>query len=110
MLGVSPDTLETYGAVSRETAIEMVNCLIKKTGTRAGISITGIAGPNNMTDPVPCSTALSHIPDKPAGLVYIAVYLDGKTECIELKLNGDRERVRHVACLNALNLLRKMMI
>jgi nicotinamide-nucleotide amidase len=110
MLGVSPDTLETYGAVSRETAIEMVNCLIKKTGTRAGISITGMAGPNNITDPVPCSTALSHIPDKPAGLVYIAVYLDGKTECIELKLNGDRERVRHVACLNALNLLRKMMI
>ncbi len=110
MLGVSPDTLETYGAVSRETAIEMVNCLIKKTGTRAGISITGMAGPNNMTDPVPCSAALSHIPDKPAGLVYIAVYLDGKTECIELKLNGDRERVRHVACLNALNLLRKMMI
>ena len=110
MLGVSPDTLETYGAVSRETAIEMVNCLIKKTGTRAGISITGMAGPNNMTDPVPCSTALSHIPDKPAGLVYIAVYLDGKTECIELKLNGYRERVRHVACLNALNLLRKMMI
>ena len=111
ILGVSPDTLKKYGAVSRETALEMVDCLIKKTGTRAGISITGMAGPDTAPDPVPCGSA--HSPDalkKPAGLVYIAVYLDGRTKCAELKLNGDRERVRHVACLNALNMLRKMII
>lgn len=114
LLGVSPDTLETYGAVSRETAMDMVNCLIKKTGTRAGITITGMAGSNNMADPVPCGTATcAHYhakADKPAGMIYIAVYLDGKTDCVELRLNGDRERVRHVACLNALNMLRKMIV
>lgn len=114
LLGVSPETLEKYGAVSRETAMEMVDCLIRKTGTRAGVSITGIAGPGDMTDPVPCGDGTcphsSGKQDKPAGLVYIAVYLDGKTECVELRLNGDRERIRHVACLNALNILRKMLI
>lgn len=114
LLGVSPQTLKKYGAVSRETAMEMVSGLIRRTGTRAGIAITGIAGPDNTADPVPCGPAVCSGPSgksgKPAGLVYIAVYLDGRTECVELMLNGDRERVRHMSCLNALNILRKMII
>ncbi len=114
LLGVSPDTINTFGAVSREAALEMVECLIKKTGTRAGISVTGMAGSNCGTDSAHCGTPTCvQIPvnsDKPAGLVYIAVCLDGEKECIELRLNGDRERVRHVACLNALNLLRKKIL
>ncbi len=98
VLGVAPDTINKYGAVSKETAIEMVKNLVKKTGTRAGVSITGIAGPDGGT------------PEKPAGSVYIGIFLDGEVESIELKLNGDRERVRHMACLNALNMLRKKIL
>lgn len=49
-LGVSKDTLKKYGAVSSQTAVEMVEGLVKKTGTRAGISITGIAGPGGGTE------------------------------------------------------------
>lgn len=98
ILKVSPQTISTYGAVSRQTAIEMVNGLINKTKARAGISITGIAGPDE------------DINEKPTGTVFIAVSLDGEVDCIELKLNGDRERVRHVACLNALNMLRKKIL
>lgn len=97
-LGVSKDAISSYGAVSRETANEMVKCLVRKTGTRAGIAITGIAGPDGGTK------------EKPAGLVYIAASLDGRVECREIKLIGDRERVRNVACLNGLNLLRKMIL
>ncbi|MGI6085137.1 MAG: CinA family protein, partial [Acetivibrionales bacterium] len=69
-----------------------------KTGTRAGVSITGIAGPDGGT------------PAKPVGTIFVAVSLDGEVYSIELKLNGDRERVRHMACLNALNLLRKRIL
>ena len=98
VLGFAPDTINKYGAVSKETAIEMVKNLVKKTGTRAGVSITGIAGPDGGT------------PEKPAGSVYIGIFLDGEVESIELKLNGDRERVRHMACLNALNMLRKKIL
>ncbi|NLL67957.1 MAG: competence/damage-inducible protein A [Clostridiaceae bacterium] len=98
VLGVNPDTIDTYGAVSKQTAIEMVRCLVDKTGTRAGIAITGIAGPGGGT------------PEKPVGSVYVAAILDGEIESIELNLNGDRERVRHMACLNALNLLRKLLL
>lgn len=96
-LGVSEETLGTYGAVSRETALEMVQGLIKKTGTRAGIAITGIAGPDGGTD------------KKPVGLVYVALYLDGSVECHELRLIGGRYRIRNVACLNALNYLIKRL-
>lgn len=97
VLGVSKKTLDSFGAVSRETAIEMVKGLLARTKTRAGISITGVAGPD---------------PDdnRPKGNVFVAVSLDNELECIELKLNGNRERIRHMACLNALDLLRKMII
>lgn len=98
VLGVAPDIVDTYGAVSRETAVEIVKCLVQRTGTRAGVAITGIAGPDGGT------------PVKPVGTVFIAVSLDGEVDSIELKLNGDRERVRHMACLNALNLLRKKIL
>lgn len=97
-LGVAKETIDTYGAVSRETAVEMVKCLVNKCGTRAGLSVTGIAGPDGGTR------------EKPAGLVYIAASLDGRVECRELKVMGDRDRVRNVTCLNALNLLRKMIL
>jgi len=98
ILGVSPDTISTFGAVSKETALEMVKGLIKRTAARAGIAITGIAGPDGGT------------PEKPVGTVWIAVMLDGEIEASIFKLNGDRERVRHTACLNALNMLRKKIL
>jgi len=98
ILGVSPDTISTFGAVSKETAVEMVKGLVKKTATRAGIAITGIAGPDGGT------------PEKPVGTVWIAVMLDGEIEAGLFRQNGDRERVRHMACLNALNMLRKKIL
>ena len=97
-LGVGKDTLEKYGAVSNETVLEMVQKLTARTGTSAGIAITGIAGPDGGTA------------GKPVGLVYIAAVLNGRIESQKFNLQGDRERVRTVSCLNALNILRKMLL
>ena len=67
-LGVSADTLERFGAVSPQTAEEMVRGLKRKTGSRVCISVTGIAGPDGGTA------------EKPVGLIYIGVMVDERLE------------------------------
>jgi nicotinamide-nucleotide amidase len=45
LLGVKKSTLDTYGAVSEQTALEMVKGVIRNSNADIGVSITGIAGP-----------------------------------------------------------------
>lgn len=97
-LGVSWGTLNRYGAVSRETALEMVNGLKQKTSAPAGVAITGIAGPGGGTK------------EKPVGLVFIAAYLKDTVVCKRLELTGNRERIRNDACLNALDMIRRLIL
>lgn len=97
-LGVSWDTLNVYGAVSRETALEMINGLKQKTKASVGVAITGIAGPDGGTA------------EKPVGLVFIAAYVNDKVCCKKLELMGNRERVRNDACLHALDLVRRLIL
>jgi nicotinamide-nucleotide amidase len=97
-LGVSEDTLEKYGAVSHETAIEMLQGLIKKTNAPVGVAITGIAGPDGGT------------PDKPVGLVYIAVKVLDKIICKNYNLMGNRERIQNDACMRALDIIRRLLL
>jgi len=47
-LGVSEDTLDKYGAVSKETALEMAKGLLNKTSVDVALSVTGIAGPSGV--------------------------------------------------------------
>ncbi|NLO40777.1 MAG: competence/damage-inducible protein A [Ruminiclostridium sp.] len=97
-LGVSEDTLNTFGAVSRETALEMVQGLRKKTEATVGAAITGIAGPDGGTA------------EKPVGLVFIAVFVKDKTVCKAFELMGNRERIRNDACMRALDLIRRLIL
>lgn len=97
-LGVSWGTLNRYGAVSRETALEMVNGLKQKTSAPAGVAITGIAGPGGGTK------------EKPVGLVFVAAYLKDTVVCKRLELTGNRERIRNDACLNALDMIRRLIL
>jgi len=97
-LCVSWETLSKYGAVSRETALEMLNGLRKKTGASAGVAITGIAGPGGGT------------PEKPVGLVFIAAYVNDKVLCRRFEFMGNRERVRNDACLHALDTVRRLIL
>ncbi|HEX9060774.1 MAG TPA: competence/damage-inducible protein A [Clostridia bacterium] len=97
-LGVKPETLEKYGAVSAETAKEMAEGIRNLSKTRLGIATTGVAGPGGGTEA------------KPVGLVYVALS-DGKsTDVRELRLWGDRSRIRNGATLNALDLIRRWII
>lgn len=95
VLGVSEKTLELYGAVSHETALEMVQGLVNRTKVDAAISITGVAGPGGGTE------------KKPVGLVYVGVYVKGAIEIHELRMKGDRQRIQNLTVLHALNYLRK---
>lgn len=97
-LGVLQETLKTYGAVSRETALEMIHGLQRKTNTTAGAAITGIAGPDGGTA------------EKPVGLVYIAIYVLDKTVCKAFNLMGNRERIRNDACMHALDMIRRLIL
>lgn len=97
-LGVLEETLNKYGAVSEQVAMEMAQGISKTSKTDIGISITGIAGPDGGT----C--------EKPVGLVYVGLYLNGKCKAKKLNINGDRERVRQVAAIRALDWLRRELI
>ena len=90
-LGVSAETLERFGAVSPETAVEMADGLQKKTGSDLCVSVTGIAGPGGGTE------------EKPVGLVYIGIAYNGKTEAIKSQYrNVNRRWNRNYAVLNML--------
>jgi len=97
-LGVRQETIDKFGAVSRETALEMVNGLMKKTSAQVCISITGIAGPDGGT------------PDKPVGLVYIGVSVGDRVVCQSFELMGNRERIRNDACMRALDIVRRLIM
>lgn len=92
---VKKSTLEAFGAVSGETAVEMAEGIAKTSKTNIGISTTGIAGPSGGTD------------KKPVGLVYIGLYINGDTKYKELNIKGDRNRVRERTVVTALDWLRR---
>lgn len=98
LLGVEKKTLKEYGAVSKETAEEMVIGAAENYDADAAISITGIAGPGGGTE------------EKPVGLVYIGCYVCGEVNVYECHFTGTREKIRETAAITALNLLRKMLL
>ena len=97
-LGVNPNTLKIYGAVSEETAIEMVEGIAKNFNTNVAISTTGIAGPDGGSI------------EKPVGLVYIGIYINGNTTVKKYIFNGNREEIRLQATKNAINDLRLRLL
>ncbi len=92
-LGVSKETLERYGAVSRETAFQMAEGAARAAEADASIAVTGIAGPGGGS------------PEKPVGLVYIACTFKGKTVVKRCLYGGDRHKVRQSAVKEALEIL-----
>lgn len=93
-LGVKKETLNAYGAVSKETAKEMVEGIAKESGSNTSIATTGIAGPGGGTN------------EKPVGLVYIAVHVNNNTIVEKCNFSGDREEVRTSATNYALKMLK----
>ena len=98
ILGVKPETLQSYGAVSEQTAREMADGLYRVSKADVCAVFTGIAGPGGGTK------------EKPVGLVYAGVSINGKTEVYKLQLSGTREAVRKQACLEVFDIIRKKLI
>lgn len=92
-LGVKKETLEKYGAVSEETAREMVLGL----DSDIAIATTGIAGPDGGTQ------------EKPVGLVYIGIRVKDKVYVERKIFNGSRNKVRERAVLQSLFSLIKIL-
>lgn len=96
-LGVSQEILESKGAVSEETVIQMANGVRKELNTTYGIAVSGIAGPGGGSE------------EKPVGTIWIAVSSKEKTETLKLSLGKDRMRNIQYTSIAALNMLRKSM-
>jgi nicotinamide-nucleotide amidase len=98
LLGVNPRTLERYGAVSEEVALEMVSGALARFGAGVAVAVTGIAGPSGGTA------------DKPVGTVWVGWKRRGGYGHAQLfHFPGDREAVRRQTVAAALNGLRKTL-
>lgn len=93
-LGVKPETLETNGAVSEPTIIEMANLIRTKFKSDIGVATSGIAGPGGAT------------PEKPVGTVWIAYSDKHQTVTRKLQLSTDRALNIKLASKAVLNLIR----
>ena len=82
LLGVSADTLDKFGAVSEQTALEMCKGVKALSNADFGISVTGIAGPGGGTS------------EKPVGTVWIGICGENLHKAQKFLFEGDRQQVR----------------
>lgn len=97
-LGVPKETIEQYGAVSRNVAEAMAYGVLEHTGADVALAVTGIAGPGGGTD------------EKPVGTVYIAVSTPQGDWVNGFHFTGDRKQIRELSAINGLDLLRRYLI
>jgi PncC family amidohydrolase len=93
LLGVRWDTLNTFGAVSRETVLEMARGVQAALGAEIGMSVSGIAGPGGGT------------PDKPVGTTWIGLSTAGHEQAWHFVWSGDRLENKELSAEMTLRLL-----
>lgn len=98
LLGVKEETLAAFGAVSEQTAYEMVTGAAKAMEADVAVAVTGIAGPGGGTK------------EKPVGLVYIGYYICGDVYVKEYHFTGNRAQIRESTADTALLQLAEYMI
>ena len=98
LLGVSPQTIESHGAVSRECAQAMAAGALSRAPVDLAVSVTGIAGPGG------------EVAGKPVGLVHFGAASRGGQRLDETRKYGDigRSQVRHASVAQALAMLHAM--
>ena len=97
LLGVRAETLEHFGAVSRETVLEMVSGALVHSGSTIAVAVTGIAGPGGGTDA------------KPVGTVAIAIDTPVGALVRTRRMLGGRDLIRAMAVHASLDLLRRLL-
>ena len=94
MLGVSMETLDRYGAVSEQTALEMASGALEHSDAGIAVSVTGIAGPGGGSA------------EKPVGLVWFGIAGLGLPPAAQMRrFDGDRDAIRAAAVRTALELV-----
>jgi PncC family amidohydrolase len=98
LLHVRRDTLYNQGAVSEQTAREMAQGARRALGADVGVAVTGVAGPGGGT------------PEKPVGLVYVALAADDGEWVEEHVWGGDRWENKALSAEATLDLLRRYLL
>ncbi|HKV05919.1 MAG TPA: competence/damage-inducible protein A [Candidatus Acidoferrales bacterium] len=98
LVGVPAELIESKGAVSAEVALALADGIRKRSGATLGVGVTGIAGPGGAT------------PEKPVGLVHIAIADERGPRENTIRLPGDRERIRQFSTQRALDLVRRYFL
>jgi nicotinamide-nucleotide amidase len=98
LLGVPVELIEKHGAVSSEAAKAMARGIRERAKTDLGVAVTGIAGPTGGT------------PEKPVGLVYIALASADDVTVNEYRFLGTRTQVRQRSAQMALDMVRRYLI
>lgn len=93
-LHVPPETLDTHGAVSRETALAMAKGIQQDSKADLCVAVTGIAGPGGGTT------------EKPVGTVWLAAVMGSQASAWHMLVPGDRELIKWRTARTALNTLR----
>jgi nicotinamide-nucleotide amidase len=83
--------------VSEQAACAMAEGACKVLNADVGIGVTGVAGPTEQEG-------------QPVGTVYMGTTLDGDTQCVHLRLPGQRDQVRQFACISVLDFLRRRLL
>jgi len=97
-LGVDAGLIAKHGAVSAEVAAAMAEGIAKTACTTIGLSTTGIAGPGGGTE------------EKPVGVVYVGLCINGKTETARFNTVGSRNEIRLRATNLAIDMLRRRLV
>lgn len=95
---VSNESLNKFGAVSKEVALEMAKGMLLHGNLDLALSVTGIAGPATKHD------------TKPVGLVYICIITKEKYNIIELNLTGNRETIQNKTISRAFVEIRNFLL
>ena len=98
LLGVKEETLAQFGAVSAQTAQEMVTGAAQAMDADVAVAVTGIAGPDGGTKEIP------------VGLVYIGYYVCGEVHVKEYRFSGDRTEIRENTAETALKQLAEYIV
>ena len=98
LLGIRPDLLRRYGAVSAPVAQAMAHGIRRTAGADLGLAITGIAGPGGGSR------------TKPVGLVYLALADRTRAAVRQCQFHGDRLAIKHQAAQAALDWLRRRVL
>ena len=98
LLGVSPALVEKHGAVSSQAAEAMAQGMREKARSSLGLAITGIAGPSGGA------------PEKPVGLVYVALAWDKGSEVVKNLFLGNREKIKFQSSQKALDMVRRHLV